>query len=60
MKSIDVSVDVPQAPDEVFAFLDVMANHELFNDHMLLDWEYSGPDRGVGSKARVQTRTARG
>ena len=58
MKPINVSVEVPQAPEDVFAFLDVMADHELFNDHMLRDWEYSGPDRGVGSRARVRTKAA--
>ena len=56
MKPVTVSIDVPQRRDEVFAFLDVMANHELFNDHMLRDWEYSGPERGVGSKARVRAQ----
>jgi hypothetical protein len=38
----------------VFDFLDVMANHEPFTNHMLKDWEYSGPERGIGSKARVK------
>jgi hypothetical protein len=58
MKPITVSIDVPQSRDDVYAFLDVMPNHERFNDHMLLDWAYSGPDRGVGAKARVHTKTA--
>jgi len=40
----------------VYDFLDVMANHEPFTDHMLRDWEYSGPDRGVGARARVHVR----
>ena len=55
-KPVIVSVDVPQPIDEVFDFLDVMANHEPFNDHLLRDWELSGPDRGVGSKARVHVK----
>ena len=55
-KPVTVSVDVPQDRERVFAFLDVMANHEPFNDHLMRDWELSGPDRGVGSKARVHTR----
>jgi hypothetical protein len=38
----------------VYDFLDVMANHEPFTNHMLTDWEYSGPERGVGAKARVR------
>ncbi|MBB4660488.1 SRPBCC family protein [Conexibacter arvalis] len=51
-----VSIDVPQARPDVFAFLDVMANHEPFTNHMLVDWSYAGPDRGVGSKAHVQSK----
>jgi hypothetical protein len=56
MKPVCVAIDVPNAREEVFAFLDVMANHEPFTDHMLEDWEYSGPARGIGSKARVRTK----
>ena len=56
-KPVIVSVDVPAQRQAVFAFLDVMANHEPFTDHLMKDWEYSGPDRGVGSKARVKVRS---
>jgi hypothetical protein len=42
----------------VFDFLDVMANHEPFTNHMLKDWEYSGPERGIGSRARVRATLA--
>jgi len=55
-KPVTVSIDVPQPVDEVFDFLDVMANHEPFNDHLMRDWELSGPDRGIGSKARVHVK----
>jgi hypothetical protein len=58
MKPITVSVDVSQPRDRVFAFLDVMRNHESFTDHMLTDWHYAGPERGVGSTARVRTKVA--
>lgn len=54
MRPIHVTVDVPYPQSEVYDFLDVMANHEPFTNHMLRDWEYSGPDRGIGSKARVK------
>ncbi len=53
---VTVSIDLPQPRDEVFAFLDVMANHESFTDHMLVDWKVSGPATGVGSKARVTAK----
>jgi hypothetical protein len=55
---VSVSIDVPQPREDVFAFLDVMANHEPFTDHMLVDWSYSGPDRGIGSRAHVHSRAA--
>jgi uncharacterized protein YndB with AHSA1/START domain len=55
-KPVTVSVDVPYAVDDVYDFLDVMANHEGFTNHMLRDWELSGPDRGVGARARVHVR----
>lgn len=48
-----MSIDVPQAREDVYDFLDVLANHELFTDHMMRDWRYEGPARGVGAKARV-------
>jgi hypothetical protein len=52
-KPVTVSVDVPEPRAEVYAFLDVMANHEPFTNHMLVDWSYSGPPAGLGSKAHV-------
>ena len=56
MKPVTVTIDVPHPTQEVFDFLDVMSNHERFTNHMLRDWEYSGPDRGIGSKARVTVK----
>jgi hypothetical protein len=41
---------------DVFAFLDVMANHEPFTNHMLVDWSYDGPASGVGAKARMRPK----
>ena len=43
MKPVTVSVDVPAKREDVYAFLDVLANHESFNDHLMTDWELSGP-----------------
>ena len=50
MKPVRVSIDVPQAREDVYDFLDVLANHELFTDHMFRDWRCSGPASGVGAK----------
>src|SRR3979409_187686 len=58
MKPVLASTDVPNTRAEVFECLDVRANHEPFTNHILKDWQYSGPDRGVGSKARVQVSAA--
>ena len=58
MEPVRVSVDVPNHREEVFDFLDVMANHEPFTNHMLVDWEYAGPARGIGARARVRVRAA--
>jgi hypothetical protein len=52
---VTVSIDVPQARGDVFDYLDVLANHESFTDHMLVDWRCSGPARGVGARARVDS-----
>ena len=56
MKPVTVSVSVPQAPEDVFDYLDVLGNHESFTDHFLLDWETSGPSQGVGARARMRLK----
>ena len=56
IRPVTVSIDVPHEVEKVFDFLDLMANHEPFNDHLMRDWELSGLARGVGSRARVHTR----
>jgi hypothetical protein len=56
MLPVTVTIDVPQKREDVFDFLDVLANHEPFTDHMLVDWTCSGPDRGVGAKAHVYSK----
>jgi hypothetical protein len=57
MKPVTVSVTVPKPAREVYEFLDLLANHEGFLDHWLVDWEFSGPRRGVGAKARARANT---
>ena len=54
MRSIHVSVDVPQARDAAYEYLDVLANHEQFTDHMMRNWRTHGPPRGVGAQATVE------
>jgi hypothetical protein len=54
MKPITASVRVERPRDEVFAYLDVLANHVGFTDHMLVDWSFAGPTSGVGAKARMR------
>ena len=56
MRPVSVSVDVARSPQEVYDFLDVLANHQRFTDHSLIEWEYAGPDRGIGAKARVKVK----
>jgi len=57
MKTVTVSVEVAKPRAEVYELLDVLANHEPFLDHALVDWEFSGPRRGVGAKARARANT---
>jgi hypothetical protein len=52
MRSLTTTIDVPQSREVVYDFLDVLANHELFTDHMMRDWRCDGPARGVGAKAK--------
>jgi hypothetical protein len=54
VKPVTVSVEVPQPIEEVFDYLAVLANHEAFLDHFLVDWKFSGPPRGVGAKAEAR------
>lgn len=54
MKPVTVEVTVARPPREVFEFLDALANHERFLDHYLVDWKFSGPQRGAGAKARAR------
>jgi uncharacterized protein YndB with AHSA1/START domain len=56
MKPVTVSTEVPVPREQVFEFLDVLANHEQFTDHFMVDWKLSGPRRGVGAKANVRVK----
>lgn len=54
MKPVTVSTAVSKPRQEVFEFLDLLANHEGFMDHLFVNWSFSGPVRGVGAKARAR------
>jgi hypothetical protein len=56
MKPVTVSVNVARAREEVFDFIDVLANHESYMDHMFVDWSFSGPAFGVGARARARVQ----
>jgi ribosome-associated toxin RatA of RatAB toxin-antitoxin module len=56
VKPVTVSVEVPNPPQEVYEFLEAIGNHESFTDHFMVDWELSGPERGVGAKANVRVK----
>ena len=56
MKPVTVSIDVPQSPERVYEYLDVLGNDEEFTDHFLLDWQVAGPRSGVGAKARMRLK----
>lgn len=54
MKPVTVSVKVARPREEVFDYIDVLANHETYMDHMFDQWSLSGPRRGVGAKAKTR------
>lgn len=56
MKPVTVRVAVPNGREQVYRYLDVLANHEAFTDHMLVDWDCSGPGSGVGARARMRLK----
>jgi Polyketide cyclase / dehydrase and lipid transport len=56
MRPVTVSIDVAQAREDVYELLDVLAAHEAFTDHMLVDWHCSGPTAGVGARARMRVK----
>jgi hypothetical protein len=51
---VKISIRVPLPPDEVFDFVEVIANQETLNDHTMTNWQFVGPDRGVGARARAE------
>ena len=56
MKSVEVSTTIRRPIAEVYAHLDVLANHEAFTDHFLVDWQLRGPASGVGASVTMSVR----
>ena len=56
MKPVSVSIEVPTSPHRVYEFLEELGNHEQFMDHFMVDWQLSGPKKGVGAKANVRVK----
>jgi hypothetical protein len=56
MKPVEVSTVIQRPIAEVFAHLDVLANHEAFTDHFLVDWQLRGPESGVGAGGVMRVR----
>ena len=56
MKSVEVSTTIRRPIAEVYAHLDVLANHEAFTDHFLVDWQLRGPASGVGASVTMTVR----
>lgn len=54
MKPVTVSATSSRPVEEVYDYLDVLANHERFVDHLFTDWSFSGPERGVGARAEAR------
>jgi hypothetical protein len=54
MKPVTVSTEVSKPRQEVFEYLDLLANHETYLKHMYVNWSFSGPARGVGAKGRAR------
>ena len=55
MLPVTVTATTTRPVGEVYDFLDVLANHEPFVDHLFTEWSFSGPERGVGARARART-----
>jgi uncharacterized protein YndB with AHSA1/START domain len=55
---ISVSVTISRPREEVFAYLEDVANHSEFTDHYLVDWHLLRVDsvgRGAGARFRIKS-----
>lgn len=51
---VTVSVEVARPRQEVFEYVDVLANHERWMKLLYKNWSFEGPKRGVGAIAKAQ------
>jgi uncharacterized protein YndB with AHSA1/START domain len=51
---VTVSVEVGRPRQEVFDYVDVLANHERWMGLLYKNWTFEGPRRGVGAIAKAQ------
>lgn len=51
---VTVSFEVARPRQEVFEYVDVLANHERWLKQLYKDWSFEGPRRGVGAIAKAQ------
>jgi hypothetical protein len=51
---VTVTTGIARPREAIFDFLDDLSNHAGFLDHFLVDWEFSGPARGVGAKGTAR------
>ena len=55
MEPLSVSISIARPREEVFAYLEDIANHPEFSDHYLVDWRMTRADtvgRGAGARFR--------
>ena len=51
MKPVTVSTTVAKPREQVFDYVELLANHADYMDHMFVNWSFSGPPRGLGARA---------
>ena len=62
MEPLSVSTTIARPREEVFAYLEDLANHPEFSDHYLVDWHMTRTDtvgRGAGARFRHTARFQR-
>jgi uncharacterized protein YndB with AHSA1/START domain len=53
MEPVTVSVEVARPRQEVFDYVDLLANHETWLKQIYKNWRFEGPPRGVGGVAKA-------